>query len=88
MYHHMRLLKQKGKCVFAKKSKGRPTQKLPGGGDDDELVIVAGPPLRRLWRQDDATVLDIVVIELARHGESRRLLVRLLDEVHSSSSAM
>jgi hypothetical protein len=37
----------------------------PNGGEDDELVIVVGPPLRHLWRQDDATVLDIVVIEHA-----------------------
>jgi hypothetical protein len=28
-----------------------------------------GPPLRHLWRQDDATVLDIVVVERARHTE-------------------
>jgi hypothetical protein len=52
-------------CVFTKKIKGKPTQKLPNGGDDDELVIVVGPPLRRLWRQYDATVLDIVVVEHA-----------------------
>jgi hypothetical protein len=39
------------------------------GGEDDELVIVVGPPLRHLWRQDDATVLDIVVVERARHTE-------------------
>jgi hypothetical protein len=39
------------------------------GGEDDELVIVVGPPLRHLWRQDDATVLDIVVVESARHTE-------------------
>jgi hypothetical protein len=56
-------------CVFTKKIKGKPTQKLPNGGDDDELVIVVGPPLRRLWRQYDATVLDIVVVEHARHTE-------------------
>jgi hypothetical protein len=35
------------------------------GGEDDELIIVVGPPLRHLWRQDDATVLDIVVVERA-----------------------
>jgi hypothetical protein len=39
------------------------------GGEDDELVIVVGPPLRHLWRQDDAIVLDIVVVERARHTE-------------------
>jgi hypothetical protein len=41
-----------------------------------------GPPLRHLRRRDETTVLDIVVIERARHGESRRLLVGLPDEVH------
>jgi hypothetical protein len=41
----------------------------PNGGEDDELVIVVGPPLRYLWRQDDATVLDIVVVERVRHTE-------------------
>ena len=55
--------------MFAKRIKGRPTQKLPDGGEDDELVIVVGPPLRHLWRQDDATVLDIIVVEHARHTE-------------------
>jgi hypothetical protein len=39
------------------------------GGEDDELVIVVGPPLRHLSRQDDAIVLDIVVVEHARHTE-------------------
>jgi hypothetical protein len=37
----------------------------PDGGKDDELVIVVGPPLRHLRRQDNATVLDIVVVERA-----------------------
>jgi hypothetical protein len=55
--------------VFAKRIKGKPTQKLSNGGKDDKLVIVVGPPLRHLWLQDDATVLDIVVIERARHTE-------------------
>jgi hypothetical protein len=41
----------------------------PNGGEDDELVIVVGPPLRHLWRQDDATVLDIVAIGRARYTE-------------------
>jgi hypothetical protein len=54
----------------------------PDGGEDDELVIVVGPPLCHLRRRDDATVLDIVVVERARHDESRRLLARLADEVH------
>jgi hypothetical protein len=43
----------------------------PDDGEDDELVIVVGPPLRHLRRQDDATVLDIVVVERARHAEYR-----------------
>jgi hypothetical protein len=41
----------------------------PDGGEDDELIIVVGPPLRHLQRRDDATVLDIVVVKRARHGE-------------------
>jgi hypothetical protein len=42
----------------------------PNGGEDDELVIIVGPPLCHLLRrQDDATVLDIVVIERARYTE-------------------
>jgi hypothetical protein len=57
-------------CVFAKRIKGKPAQKLyPNGGEDDKLVIVVGPPLRHLWRQDDATVLNMVVVEHARHTE-------------------
>jgi hypothetical protein len=36
-------------------------------GAKDELVIVVGPPLRHLWCQNDITVLDIVVVEHARH---------------------
>jgi hypothetical protein len=35
----------------------------PDGGEDDELVTVIDPPLRHLRRQDDATILDIVVVE-------------------------
>jgi hypothetical protein len=57
--------------VFAKRTKGRPAQKLPDDGENDELVIVVGPPLRHLQRQDDAIVLDIVVVERARHAEYR-----------------
>jgi hypothetical protein len=36
-----------------------------------------------LRRRDDATILDIVVVERARHGEYRRLLAGLPNEVHS-----
>jgi hypothetical protein len=39
------------------------------GGEDDELVTVVDPPLRHLRCQDDATILDIVVVERARHDE-------------------
>jgi hypothetical protein len=35
------------------------------------VVIAVGPPLCHLWYQDDAIVLDIVVVERARHGEYR-----------------
>jgi hypothetical protein len=67
--HHTRLLKQKKQVyVFAKRIKGRPAQKLPQRW---RVVIAVGPPLRHLWRQDDAIVLDIVVVERARHGEYR-----------------
>jgi hypothetical protein len=37
--------------------------------DDDEWSFAVSPPLRHLWRQDDAIVLDIVVVGRARHGE-------------------
>jgi hypothetical protein len=53
-------------CVFAKRIKGRPAQKLPRRW---RVVIVVGPPLRHLRLRDDAIILDIVVIERARHGE-------------------
>jgi hypothetical protein len=66
-------------CVFAKRIKGRPAQKLPRRW---RVVIAVGPPLRQLWHQDDATILDIVVVEHARHGEYRWLLVGLPNEVH------
>jgi hypothetical protein len=68
--------------VCAKRIKGRSAQKYPDGGEDDELVIAAGPPLRHLRRRDDATTLDIVIVERARHGASRQLLAGLPNEVH------
>jgi hypothetical protein len=46
------------------------------------VVIAVGLPLRHLRRQDDATVLDIVVVEHVRHDEYRRLLSGLPNEVH------
>ena len=61
-------LNKKCKCVFAKRLKGRPAQKVPRRW---RVVIAVGPPLRHLWCQDDAIVLDIVVVERARHGEYR-----------------
>jgi hypothetical protein len=79
-HHYTRLLKQKRQvCVSAKKIKGRPAQKLPWRW---QVVISVGPPLRHLWRQDDATYLDIVVVERARHGEYRWLLAGLPNEMH------
>ena len=55
-------------CLRRELKAGR-HKSYPDGGEDDELVIVVGPPLRQLWRQDDATVLDIVVVKRARHTE-------------------
>jgi hypothetical protein len=82
-HHHMCLLKQKRQVfVFAKRIKGRPAQKLPPRWRDDELVIAIGPPLRHLQCWDDVTVLDIVVIDRARHGEYQWLLAGLPDKVH------
>jgi hypothetical protein len=79
-HHHTRLLKQKKQVyVFAKRIKGRPTRKLPRRW---RVIIVVGPPLRHLWRQDDAIILDIVVVEHARHSEYRWLLAGLQNEVH------
>jgi hypothetical protein len=57
--------------VFAKRIKGMPAQSYPDGGEDDELVTVVDPPLHHLQRHDDATILDIVVVECARHDEYR-----------------
>jgi hypothetical protein len=55
--------------VFAKRIKGRPEKSYHDGGEDDELVTVVDPPLHHVRRQDDATILDIVVVERARHDE-------------------
>jgi hypothetical protein len=65
---HACLNKKKQVYVFAKRIKGRPAQKLPRRW---RVIITVGPPLRHLWRQDDAIVLDIVVVGHARHGEYR-----------------
>jgi hypothetical protein len=48
--------------------KDRPAQKLLRRW---RVVIAVGPPLRHPRHRDDATVLDIVVIEHARHSEYR-----------------
>jgi hypothetical protein len=82
-HHHTRLLKQRGKCVCLRKELKTDRHKsYSAGGEDDKLVIAASPPSCHLRCRDDATVLDIVVVERARHDESRRLLAGLADEVH------
>jgi hypothetical protein len=59
-------------CVCLRKEfKVGQHKSYPDGGEDDELVIVVGPPLRHLRRRDDAKVLNIVVVERARHGKYR-----------------
>ena len=55
-------------CLRKELKAGR-HKSYPDGGEDDELVTVVDPPLRYLRRQDDATVLDIVVVERAQHTE-------------------
>jgi hypothetical protein len=53
-------------CVCLRRElKASRHKSYPNGGEDGERVIVVCPPLRHLWRQDDTTVLDIVVIEHA-----------------------
>jgi hypothetical protein len=83
MHHHTCLLKQKDKCVFAKRLKADQHKSYTDGGEDDELIIAVGPPLRHLLRRYNATILDIVVVECVQHGESRWLLAGLPNEVHS-----
>jgi hypothetical protein len=66
MHDHTPLLKQKGKCVCLRRElKAGRHKSYPDGGEDDELVTVVDPPLRHLRRQDDATILDIIVDERA-----------------------
>jgi hypothetical protein len=57
-------------CLRRELKAGR-HKSYPDGGEDDELVTVVDPPLRHLQRQDDTTILDIVVVERARHDEYR-----------------
>jgi hypothetical protein len=62
------LNKKTSVCLRRELKTGR-HKSYPNGGEDDELVIAIGSPLRHLRRRDDATVLNIVVVERARHGE-------------------
>jgi hypothetical protein len=57
-------------CLRRELKAGR-HKSYPDGGEDDELVTVVDPSLRHLRRQDDATVLDIAVVERTRHDEYR-----------------
>jgi hypothetical protein len=75
-------LNKKASVCLHRELKASRHKSYPNGGEDGELVMAVGPPLRHLWRCDDATVLDIVFVERARHGESRRLLAGLPDKVH------
>jgi hypothetical protein len=66
------LNKKSSVCVCLRRElKAGRHKSYPDGGEDDELVTVVGPPMRHLRRQDDATVLDIAVVERARHDEYR-----------------
>jgi hypothetical protein len=57
-------------CLRRELNAGR-HKSYPDGGEDNKLVTVVNPPLRHLRRQDDATILDIVVVERVRHDEYR-----------------
>ena len=65
---HACLNKKTSVCLRRELKAGR-HKSYPKGGEDDKLVTVVDPSLRHLWRQDDATILDIVVIERTRYGE-------------------
>jgi hypothetical protein len=62
-------LNKKASVCLRRELKASRHKSYPNSGEDDELGIVVGPPLRHLCRQNDATVLDIVVVERARHTE-------------------
>jgi hypothetical protein len=64
------LNKKTSVCLRRKLKAGR-HKSYPDGGEDDELVTVVDPHLHHLRRQNDATILDIVVVERARHDEYR-----------------
>jgi hypothetical protein len=69
---HTCLNKKASVCVCLRRElKVGRHKSYPDGGEDDELVITVDPPLCHLRRRDDATVLDIVVVEHARHDEYR-----------------
>ena len=70
-------LNKKASVCLRRELKASRHKSYLNGGEDDELVIVVGPSLRHLWCQDDATVLDIVVVERARHTEYWWLLAGL-----------
>jgi hypothetical protein len=53
--------------MIAKIIKGRPAQATPMMASDHYCRSSSA----NLWCQDDAIVLDIVVVECARHGEYR-----------------
>jgi hypothetical protein len=62
-------LNKKTSVCLRRELKASRHKSYPNGGEDDELVIIVSPPLHHLWRHDDATVLDIVVVERARYSE-------------------
>jgi hypothetical protein len=62
-------LNKKASVCLQRELKAGRYKSYPDGGEDDKLIIAIGPRLHHLWRWDDATVLDIVVVECARHGE-------------------
>jgi hypothetical protein len=62
-------LNKKASVCLRRELKAGRHKSYPGGGEDDEVVTVIDPPLRHLRHQDDATILDIVVVERARHDE-------------------
>jgi hypothetical protein len=64
-------LNKKASVCLRRELKTDQHKNYPDGGENDELVIAVGSPLRHFRRRDDATILDIVVVERARHGEYR-----------------
>jgi hypothetical protein len=82
MYHHTRLLKQKGKCVCLRRElKTCRHKSYPTVARMTNWSLMSGPPLCHLRRQD-TIVLGIVVVERVQHGEYRWLLVGLPDKLH------